>query len=371
MTELSNKIIVIQDTWNDEDDLELLEYCKKLNTVILSKHEILELNINDIKVLFCETKIIQKLLVNYKIPDTYEKCFMDFYKRNIQLKSLKDCHNMEFQFFIKPSSNDKSFDATIINNKSDLECLNSFLSLNTILYTSNVIKLKNEYRLFIGNNKLYGIANASEYVMDFLDIENDGIKYFDISPPDDFIDNILVNNKIGFCIVDVGLTNDNNWVVVEVNPPFSISSYDYPIDKYFDYCCDAWTNIQNNQIKKCENEICKNEIKKCKNKKCNNKVKKCYSCFYDYKLKRIDNLFDFSKEYFISPQFMAKYKDENFQKRLETIWCYKDENFQKRLETIWCGDCNFNIQLYLKYGDNIPFIALQHEDVKITINHIS
>ena len=68
---------------------------------------------------------------------------------------------------------------------------------------------------------------------------------------------------------------------------------------------------------------------------------------------------------------MAKYKDENFQKRLETIWCYKDENFQKRLETIWCGDCNFNIQLYLKYGDNIPFIALQHEDVKITINHIS
>ena len=50
---------------------------------------------------------------------------------------------------------------------------------------------------------------------------------------------------------------------------------------------------------------------------------------------------------------------------------YKDENFQKRLETIWCGDCNFNIQLYLKYGDNIPFIALQYEDVKITINHIS
>jgi hypothetical protein len=236
-------LIIIQDTWTEEDDQELLEYCKKYNSVILSKKEILKLNINNIKVLFCATKIIQKILTGYIIPDTYEKCFSEFYKRNIQLKSLNDCYDVKIPFFVKPSANDKSFDAMVINKKSDLQYLSSFLSPDEILYTSDIIKLKNEYRLFIGDKKLYGIANSSEYIMDFLDLETNYIKYFNITPPLEFINAILASNTIGFCIVDVGLTTDGDWVVVEINPPFSISSYDFPIDKYFNYCCDAWQYV--------------------------------------------------------------------------------------------------------------------------------
>jgi hypothetical protein len=235
--------VVIQNTWTEEDDQELLEYCKKYETVILSKEEILKLNINNIKVLFCATKIIQKMITGYIVPDTYEKCFSEFYKRNIQLKSLKDCYNMPMPFFVKPCANDKSFDAMVINKKSDLDYLHSFMSLDKILYTSSIIKLKNEYRLFIGDKKLYGVANSSEYVMDFLDLEMKYTKYFNISPPLEFIDGILAANTIGFCIVDIGLTSDGTWVVVEVNPPFSISSYDFPINEYFDYCSDAWQYV--------------------------------------------------------------------------------------------------------------------------------
>ena len=36
--------VVIQNTWTEEDDQELLEYCKKYETVILSKEEILKLS---------------------------------------------------------------------------------------------------------------------------------------------------------------------------------------------------------------------------------------------------------------------------------------------------------------------------------------
>ena len=238
--------IVIQDTWTEEDDQELLEYCKKYNTIILSKTDILKLNVNNIKVLFCATKIIQKLLTGYIIPDTYEKCFFEFYKRNIELKTLNDCYNIKMPFFVKPSANDKSFNAMIINSKSDLKYLNSFMSLDNILYTSDIVKLKNEYRLFIGDKKLYGIANSSEYVTDFLDLETNYTKYFNIAPPTEFINEILASNTTGFCIVDIGLTNNGDWIVVEVNPPFSISSYDFPIDKYFNYCCDAWQYIITN-----------------------------------------------------------------------------------------------------------------------------
>ena len=38
-------------------------------------------------------------------------------------------------------------------------------------------------------------------------------------------------------------------------------------------------------------------IIKCKNTECKNQVRKCCNCFYDYKLKRVDKQFDFSKLY--------------------------------------------------------------------------
>jgi hypothetical protein len=249
---MDDMTVVIQDTWNGDDDQELLEYCKQYQTKILSKKEIMELDVSQIKVLFCATKIIQKVLgkyrcsdtyEKYRCPDTYEKCFEPLYKRNIECMTIKDCHKLKLPFFIKPAKNDKSFDAMIIKTSDDLKYAKSYLNDERQIYVSDVLTLKNEYRLFIGNNQLYGIANASEYVASFLSIDFDYLKYFNTLPPDDFIDQVLKLNKIGFCVVDVAMTSDQTWVVVEVNPPFAISSYDLPIDKYFEYCCASWSHI--------------------------------------------------------------------------------------------------------------------------------
>jgi len=245
--------VVIQDTWNNKDDQELLEYCKKYRTKILSKKEIMELDVLHIDVLFCATKIVQKILNTYKYPDTYEtkyrcpdtyeKCFQSLYKRHIECITIKECATVKLPYFIKPVANDKSFSAMIIKTKNDLKYIETFLNHDQQIYLSNLVELKNEYRLLIGDNKLYGMSNASEYVASFLSIDTDYVKYFNTSPPADFIDEILGLNTIGFCVVDVALKSDQTWIVVEVNPPFSISSYDLPIKQYFDYCHAAWTHI--------------------------------------------------------------------------------------------------------------------------------
>ena len=48
---------------------------------------------------------------------------------------------------------------------------------------------------------------------------------------------------LGFVVVDVGLTRDGDWCVVEANPPFALSSYDLDIAVYVDYCVAAWQHL--------------------------------------------------------------------------------------------------------------------------------
>jgi hypothetical protein len=92
-------------------------------------------------------------------------------------------------------------------------------------------------------------------------------------------------------------------------------------------------------------------ITKCKNTQCQNQVQKCRSCFYDYKLKRIDKQFNFASLY--CP--------------IQLMESYANSNLDKAVETIYCGKCDYYSQLYLKYGKNIPIIALQFEDIKLNI----
>ena len=42
----------------------------------------------------------------------------------------------------------------------------------------------------------------------------------------------------------INLNGEHVWSIVEVNPPFSISSYDWNIDSYFNYCKDAFQYLK-------------------------------------------------------------------------------------------------------------------------------
>lgn len=124
-----NKEIVVQDEWNDEDDVELLDHIKTLDhsLKIISKHEIIKLDPKNVEMLFCNTSVMQKYIAkhnpNYKVIDTYPECFKDIYHRNISVMKLKECFKMYMKenkpYFVKPCKNNKRFAGFVINNNND------------------------------------------------------------------------------------------------------------------------------------------------------------------------------------------------------------------------------------------------------------
>jgi hypothetical protein len=232
-------VVILQDTWTEEDDIELIEYLQlhfpeQIKT--LTETEILEQTPTNMIALFCDTSITQIVLskIGYKVPDTYETCFKSLYKRTIQAMSFKDCREHPRPFFIKPFDNDKSFCARMIEQQRHIDFMASNVSDDTMVYVSEPVKFVNEYRLFLSNDGIRGIVNSSRFVL-----KDEDNELYKIEPPKEFIDQIIQLNNIGFCVVDVALTSDNQWMVVEVNPPFAISSYEWPIHDYVTYCIDA------------------------------------------------------------------------------------------------------------------------------------
>lgn len=253
------KIIIVQDSWNEDDDQELHEYLKSecLDYKIMSDSNILELDPTSIAIPFCDTAITQKLLgklKNYKEIDTYPVNLIKFLKRDIKVIKALDMFSREitgdYNYFVKPISNDKNFNGSLIC--SDLErdvVFDKIDDPNKEIYFCREVKFFNEYRIFVGDNKVFGIVDCSDYLIDKKHI----IKK---EPPSEFIEDILNENKYKYCVIDVAMRSDDNecgewsakqplWCLVEVNPPFALSSYDYPIAKYVDFCRKAWEHLTN------------------------------------------------------------------------------------------------------------------------------
>tara|TARA_B100001989_G_C24522531_1_gene456677 strand:+ start:314 stop:1051 length:738 start_codon:yes stop_codon:yes gene_type:complete len=245
---MENTFTVIQDTWNEEDDIELLNYVadKNLKTKYLSENEILNTNITNIDVLFCDTDIIQKKIKSELVPDCYPLQFQTLYNRNIQKIKLKNLNDIQKPYFVKPFENNKSFDARrIYNDENHKYLLEDLSELNfkedDYLYICTIVEFVNEFRLFIGNKKIYGVVESTDILIN-------SKKSVSIKPPEDFLDKILQLNTFNFCVIDIGIINFNGshvWSIVEVNPPFALSSYKWPIDNYYKYCKDAFNYLKN------------------------------------------------------------------------------------------------------------------------------
>ena len=249
---MENNFTVIQDTWNEEDDIELLNYVadKNLKTKYLSENEILNTNIFNIDVLFCDTDIIQKKINQFNkvislVPDCYPLEFETLYNRQIQKIKLENLNEIEKPYFVKPFENNKSFDARkIYNNDNHEYLLQDLAELNftkeDFLYVSTIVEFINEFRLFMGNGKIYGIVESTNMLIN-------SKKCVNKKPPQDFLDKVLELNTFNFCVIDVGIINLNGthvWSIVEVNPPFALSSYEWPIEDYYKYCKDAFNYLK-------------------------------------------------------------------------------------------------------------------------------
>lgn len=118
----------------------------------MSVQNILKLNISDVGVLFADTKIVQALLNEYRVPDTYEQCFTKLYHRNIRKTYLNDLSAADIPVFIKPASNDKLFESFIVESESELLEFKSQFNLDLdldlerelIVYVSDVVTFRNE-----------------------------------------------------------------------------------------------------------------------------------------------------------------------------------------------------------------------------------
>lgn len=242
---------IIQDTWDEEDDQDLLNYIKdsrnNINYKILSKKEILNFNVKEIDVLFADTSIVQEIIGinNIKIPKCYPDIFTvkeDYYKREIKVINTRDINNLKFPYFIKPYNNDKSFETHIVKNEADYEFLVTDLALNNVgdndnIYYCQLVNFINEFRLFVKDSKLSGIVESTDYIVSSTKAK------LGVKPPKQFIYDILEINPYKNCVIDIGLIEKEDikyWTIVEVNPAFALTSYNWDIDKYYNYCKNSW-----------------------------------------------------------------------------------------------------------------------------------
>jgi hypothetical protein len=229
------KKIIIHACWEDSDDEELVDYAQSQphEVIRLTGEEILTQNPTDIDALFCNTDIFQQLVPAYQPPETYPSQFDHLYRRQITVVTLSEVLARPFPFFIKPLANDKAFTGRVIRDETDLEVVKT--SQLHSFYVVEVVNYVAEFRLFIAERKLRGCVEATSYVL--------GYEATDLRPPVEFLNKVLEANPYSYVVIDVGLTTEEIWNVVEVNPPFALSSYNWPIQEYYTYCRDAWQDI--------------------------------------------------------------------------------------------------------------------------------
>lgn len=201
---------------------------------------------------FCSTSIVQDKLkekgLGHIVPDTYDEKFKDLYGRRIQKTKYKDLDKVKFPYFIKSAGNNKLIDGTVVNDKNELDEIwvcnpgppRGLWAVNDIkpwddmeLYTSDIVKFEAEYRLLVGNKHVYGCG--------FQRGNNDQ------SPSDLIVDKILQIAGEQFLCVDVGY-DGSQWIIVEINPPFSLDDFGISLSDYIQYATDFWTKLEANML---------------------------------------------------------------------------------------------------------------------------
>jgi len=277
---------VVQDTWNEEEDQELREYLEVLAAAkidnnhhqvtsnahflsYLTKEEILRLTQpNADTVLFVDSSLVQTLLQGHPIIsviDTYPAVFDHLYKRRITKTILSSSDEIELPYFIKLQGSEKGFAARVVHTTADHNALMKVVGNDTLpVYLCEVVDFVAEFRLFLSPTRVWAVCEYSEYMIGHrilnqapthVNANNDSstavlaaahLVVEDVPHvPPDFVEQVLEASKPlnTFCVVDVGLTKEGEWSVVECNPAFALSSYDLEIETYVDYCTQAWKHM--------------------------------------------------------------------------------------------------------------------------------
>ena len=240
--------IILEAEWEAED---IVNYCRQnqIECCVMNQTDIFEMQPTEFfqQPVFCNTLIMQKNLKSVHkenlIPDTYDLEFKHLFKRVINMVTFKDLAKYRYPYFIKSIGNSKLVDGTVIKNSDDLADVwvvnQVFPKPDLLLYLTEVVKFDVEYRLLVGNSRIYGIGHQK------------GSKSITISSDHPFIKDILTTAGMRFLCIDIGYISEckdckdsecKEWAIVEINPPFSLDDFDIPVQIYVQYGLDFWIN---------------------------------------------------------------------------------------------------------------------------------
>ena len=229
--------IIIQDTWNSPEELELVEYLtqKGLNYSILNRAAITKLDIKEISIPFFDTDLVLQLLDNvtdkYALFECYPSELSHFYHRNIQHTTLSRYTEFQKPYFIKS----KLFSHTIDTDR-DIEIIREIFDIDDCeVYYCEQVNFISKYRMFVANGGMAGVVDATNDIFGYPSV---------VLPPVHFLRAILACNTYKYCVIDVGQLDTGTWCIMEVTPPFSLSIYGWEMDKYTRYCQQAWEYIK-------------------------------------------------------------------------------------------------------------------------------
>jgi hypothetical protein len=240
--------ILLEDKWtldNESDDI--IEYANKNNFEINILTYDKLINYDSYKfvkcIFFCNTDIVQyhliKLDYSHLVPNTYTNIFNPYYERKFEILTIKQFKDkyQNVEMFIKPYENNKEFDGRVIKNISDFELYGvNIPDDNLKIYCCKPLIILSEVRLLIGNNKLYGHTYMCKNRID---------NY--IHEISNLIENIINKSNGGFYCIDIGYIYENNkfkWIIIEINPPFSLDDYELDINDYMLFCIDSCKYIK-------------------------------------------------------------------------------------------------------------------------------
>lgn len=139
----------------------------------------------------------------------------------------------QFPIFIKPLNENKLFHGHVVRTHSDLS-QTAHLPDNTMVFTSEVVEFKAEYRGFVLNGKLVGCRlykGEFESTPDFSEIKKAISK---IEKP-----NVAYS-------IDVGVTPEGKTLIVELNDTYSLRSYGLPPRLFCEIIRKRWNEIVRN-----------------------------------------------------------------------------------------------------------------------------
>jgi hypothetical protein len=174
-------------------------------------------------------------LIGVPVPNYigYPESLKKYLHRNIETMKFSELDGKTFPYFVKPKNGVKAFTGSLVQNETQKSFLVSFDNVisDTELYVSDPINFITEYRCFVHKKELKGIQY---YLGDFK-------KFPSIETIESMIrdyDNCNVSYTL-----DVGVLENGETALVEVNDMWAIGSYGFDAKTYVRMSIDRFVEI--------------------------------------------------------------------------------------------------------------------------------